>query len=116
MGRHCRRREPHCRHQNTAARVNGVGLADVAEELVAKALSFAGTFDEPGDIHNLNGGGNHILRLDQSASSNRGSGTVITPTLGSMVQNGKFASELGVRQAVEQGGFTNVGESNNAAF
>jgi len=44
---------------------NGVGLADVTEELVAEALSFAGTFDQSSDIHNLNGGWNHILGLDQ---------------------------------------------------
>ena len=39
----------------------GVHLADVAQELVAKALALACALDEPRDVHDLHGGGRQLL-------------------------------------------------------
>ena len=97
---------------------DGISLADVSEKLVAQALPLARPFYKPGNVHNLNGGGNHILWLDQF-------GEFLQPRVGNRNHanvgfNGAKrkirALCLGVGQAVEQGGFTDVGESNNAAF
>ncbi len=44
---------------------DGVGGADVAEELVAEAFAFAGAFDEAGDVDKLHGGGDEGLGLDE---------------------------------------------------
>jgi hypothetical protein len=41
-----------------------VGLADVREELVAEPFAVRGTLHEAGDVHELDGGGNRFLRLD----------------------------------------------------
>ena len=42
---------------------NGVGLADIGQELVAESLTFRGPFHQSGDIHNLDCGGHCRLRL-----------------------------------------------------
>ena len=42
---------------------DGVGLADVREELVSQALSLGGTFHQAGDVHDLHGGGDGALGL-----------------------------------------------------
>ena len=44
---------------------DGVGGADVAEELVAEAFALAGAFDEAGDVDELHGGGDEGLGLDE---------------------------------------------------
>ena len=63
---------------------DGVGFADVGEELVAEAFAFAGAGDEAGDVDEFDDGGLGLLGLDDF----RGSGTSTMPTLGSMVQKG----------------------------
>src|SRR5690606_15490976 len=45
---------------------DGVGLADVAEELVAEAFAPGGAGDETGDVHELDGGRQGLLRLDDA--------------------------------------------------
>ena len=40
---------------------DGVGLADVGEELVAQAFAFAGTFDDAGDIYQAEHRGDDLL-------------------------------------------------------
>jgi hypothetical protein len=68
---------------------DGVGLADVGEELVAQALALAGAGDQAGDVDELDDGGLDLLRLDDGGQgARRGSGTSTMPTLGSMVQKG----------------------------
>ena len=42
---------------------DGVHLADMAEELVAQALALARALDQTGNIHKLDGGGGHLLRV-----------------------------------------------------
>ena len=44
---------------------DGVGGADVAEELVAETFALAGAFDEAGDVDELHGGGDERLGLDE---------------------------------------------------
>ena len=68
---------------------DGIGRADVAQELVAQALALGGALYQAGDIHELDDSGGNLLGLIQTraASSSRSSGTDTTPTLGSMVQN-----------------------------
>ena len=44
---------------------DGVGGADVAEELVAEAFALGGAFDEAGDVDELHGGGDEGLGLDE---------------------------------------------------
>ena len=43
---------------------DGIGLADIGEELVAQAFTLRGAGDEAGDVDELHGGRNHPLRLD----------------------------------------------------
>ena len=82
---------------------NGVRVADVGQKLVAQPLAFRGTFHQSGDIDDLDGGGNHRLGLSISASRmSRSSGTVMTPTLGSIVQKEIRRLRLGVGQAVRK--------------
>ena len=42
---------------------DGVGLADVAEELVAEALALARAGDQAADVDELHGGGHHVAAL-----------------------------------------------------
>ena len=68
---------------------DGVGLADVGEELVAEALAFRGAGHQPGDVDELDHRRHHLLRLrDLGDRLRRRSGTSTMPTFGSMVQNG----------------------------
>jgi len=65
---------------------NGVGSPNISQELVAQAFAFAGTLNKPRYINNLNNIRNNIFRINYFCK------LVITPTFGSMVQNGKFAA------------------------
>ena len=69
---------------------DGVGLADVGEELVAQPFALGGAGDQAGDVDELDDRGDHLLRLGdvRRACARRGSGTSTMPTFGSMVQNG----------------------------
>ncbi len=69
---------------------DGVGLADVGQELVAQAFALGGAGDQAGDVDELDDGRlDAFCGLTISAScARRGSGTSTMPTLGSMVQKG----------------------------
>jgi hypothetical protein len=68
---------------------DGVGLADVGEELVAEALALAARRHQPGDIDELDDGGRHPLRLhDRGELRDARVGHRTMPTFGSMVQKG----------------------------
>src|SRR5690606_9276855 len=43
---------------------DGVDFADVGQELVAQALAAGGAGDQAGDVHELDRGGDHLLRVD----------------------------------------------------
>jgi hypothetical protein len=77
---------------------DGVGLADVGQELVAQALALAGAGDQAGDVDELHGRGDLALGLhDFRDLVCRGSGTGTTPAFGSMVQKGKFSASMPAR-------------------
>lgn len=42
---------------------DGVSLSDVGKKLVSKSFTFAGTFDETGDVHDVHSGRHDALRL-----------------------------------------------------
>ena len=66
-----------------------VHLADMREELVAKALALARAAHQAGDIDELQRRGHDLRRLaDRRELVSRASGTATRPTFGSMVQNG----------------------------
>jgi hypothetical protein len=68
---------------------DGVGFADVGQELVAQAFALGGAGHQAGDVHEFDDGRLDLLRLDDlDKASSRGSGTSTMPTLGSMVQKG----------------------------
>ena len=69
---------------------DGLGLADVGEELVAQAFALGRALDDAGDVHEGHrrraaGAGS---RRSPASFSSRGSGRFTTPTLGSIVANG----------------------------
>jgi len=68
---------------------DGVDLADGGEKLVAEPLAFRGAAHQSGDVDEGDAGRDDLFGLAQHReASRRGSGTAISPTLGSMVQNG----------------------------
>ena len=44
---------------------DGVGLADISQELIAQAFALGRTLDEARNINNLHRGGNDTTRMDQ---------------------------------------------------
>ncbi len=96
---------------------DGVGGADVAEELVAEAFAFAGAFDEAGDVDELHRGGDEGLGLDELGDSGE-----------ALIGHGDDAGvgvdgaegivgglRLGRGEGVEDRGFSDVGEANDSA-
>ncbi len=69
---------------------DGVGFADVREELVAQSLALGRARHQTGDVDEFHGRMQHAFRLDDGGQRIEpfGSGTSTTPTLGSIVQNG----------------------------
>ena len=69
---------------------DGVDLADGGEKLVAEPLAFRGAAHQPGDIDEGDAGRDDLLGLRRARRACRDAdpGTAISPTLGSMVQNG----------------------------
>src|SRR3546814_13352241 len=49
---------------------NGIGSADITQELIAQAFTFACPFYEAGDINDLNSGWNKSLRINQICQHN----------------------------------------------
>ena len=97
---------------------DGVGLADVAQELVAEALTLGSTLHQSGDVYNLAGGGHDasgVYYLGELCES--------------FVRHGDHAhvrldgaeGEIGclslcARQTVEQRRLAHVGKSYNTTF
>ncbi len=91
--------------------------ADVAEELVAETLAFAGAFDETGDVDELHCGGDEGFGLDEFGDLRE-----------ALIGNGDDAGvgvdgaegivgglRLGRGEGVEDRGFSDVGETNDSA-
>ena len=94
---------------------DGVGHADVGEELVAQALPPGRALHQPGDVHELDDGGGGLLRvvhlgeLVQPLVRHRHH-----PHVGVDGAEGVVgALRAGVGDGVEQGGLAHVGQSHN---
>ncbi|OIQ81649.1 hypothetical protein GALL_365730 [mine drainage metagenome] len=97
---------------------DGVGFADVGEELVAQAFALAGAGHEPGDVDELHHGRQHALRLDDG-------GELLQTRIGHLDHahigfDGAEGVVLGgdgaLGQRVEERGLAHVGQSHDAAF
>ncbi|MCY1175539.1 hypothetical protein D9M73_157820 [compost metagenome] len=97
---------------------DGVGLADVGEELVAQAFTFRGTGDQAGDVDEFHGGRQHAVRLDdgrqgvQARIRHRHDAAVRLDGAEREVLSG----DAGFGQGVEQGGLADVGQADDAAI
>jgi len=97
---------------------DGVGGADVAEELIAEAFTLGGAFDEAGDVDELHGGGDEGLGLDEGGD--------FLETLighGDDARVGVDGAErvvgglrLGRGECVEDGGFSYVRQADDSAI
>ena len=97
---------------------NGVGFTDIGQELVAQALTFGGTGNEPGDVHELHSGGYFALRFDDLRDA-------LLPRVGYRYHAGigfdgaereVLGIDAGPCQGVEKGRFAHVGQADNATF
>src|SRR5690554_4546791 len=96
---------------------DGVGLADVGQELVAQAFTLGCTGNQAGDVHEFHGGGNHALRLydfrqlgQAGVRHGHHAGVRLDGAEGEV-----FRADAGFGQCVEQGGFADVGKADDAA-
>ena len=96
---------------------DGVGGADVAEKLVAKAFALGGAFDETGDVDELHGGGNEGLGLDEGGDFGealiRDSYDAGVGVDGAEGVIGSLRLRRG--EGVEDGGFSYVGQADDSA-
>ena len=92
---------------------DGVGLADVAQELVAQAFALAGTGHQAGDVHELHDGGRMRSGLTISAS-------FLQPRVGHArpcrhwarwCRTGSSRRRCRLGQGVEEGGLADVGQA-----
>ncbi|MNC10884.1 hypothetical protein D3C75_585650 [compost metagenome] len=97
---------------------NGVGFADVGQELVAQAFTFRGTSHQAGDVDELHGGRQDAVWLDdfsqgiQARIGHRHDAAVrLDGAEGEVLRRD---ARLG--QGVEQGGLADVGQADDAAI
>ena len=97
---------------------NRVSLADVGEELVAQAFSFARARNQTGNIDKLDDGRLHFLRIDDFRQfSHTRIGDFNDADVGFDGTERivcRFDTRLG--QRVKEGGFADVGQTDDAAF
>ena len=96
----------------------GVGFADVRQKLIAQPLSGAGTRHQTGNVHKLHNGWHDAL-------GHHNGGELLQACVGHFHNahiglNGAkgvvFSRNARFGEGIEQGGFTDVGQTNNAAF
>ena len=98
---------------------DGVDLADVREKLVAKALAFAGALHDAGDIDELEGSRDHLLRRNVFCDQRE---PVVWHAHHSLVgldrAEGVVRALCGLRhsECVEEGALADVRESDDACF
>ena len=97
---------------------DGIHLAYVRQELVAQPLALRGAGNQPGDIDELDGGRNDLLRPGNIAQ-------LLQPRIrhrhhahigvdGTEGEIGR--GDTGLGQRVEQSGFANIGQTDDSAF
>ena len=98
---------------------DGVRLADIGEELVAKAFALAGALDEAGDVHEVHAGRNDLFRaghLRQPVQARLRHGDFAHVRLDGAegIVGGLGGGRL--RQSIEKGGLADVWQANDTAF
>ena len=97
---------------------DGVGLANVGQELVAQSFAFGRSGHQPGDIHELDDRRNDFLRLDDL-------GQLLQARIGHFhdadvgldgAEGIVLRRDARLGQRVEEGGFAHIGQSDDAAF
>src|SRR5690554_747201 len=96
---------------------NGVGLADVGQELVAQAFAFGGAGDQAGDVDEFHGGGHDSLGLyDFGQFGQAWVGHGHHAGIGfDGAEREVLCADAGFGQCVEQGRFADVGKADDAA-
>ena len=96
---------------------NGIGLADVGEELVAQAFALRRAFYQAGDIDELHGGRQHALRLDDFSQCIQARvGHWHDAAVGfDGAEREVLGRDPGFGEGVEQGGLADVGQADDAA-
>jgi hypothetical protein len=97
---------------------DGIGLADVAEELVAQALALAGAGHQAGDVHELHDGWYHAFGLDDG-------GQLLQARIWKFhhahvgldgAEGVVLGRDAGFGQCVEEGRLADVGQADDAAL
>jgi len=98
---------------------DGIGLADIGEELVAKTFAFAGAADQAGDVDEFQLGGHDLRRFAEErdlveARIRYRHTTDIRFDRAERVIRGLGGGRRG--QCIEQGGLANIRQADNAAI
>ena len=98
---------------------DGIDFADVGEKFVAQTFALRRAFDEAGDIHEFDCGRNNDLRLGdllqhfEPRIRHRDDADVRIDRAKRIIRRLRFA---GAGDGVEQGGFSDIGQTDNSSF
>src|SRR5471030_1706622 len=97
---------------------DGVGLANIGEELVAKALALGSAGHQSGDVDEFDRRRNHFLGLrDRGKPRQARIGYFDNADVGfDGAERIILCGDAGFGERVEQGGFADVGQADDAAF
>ena len=97
---------------------NRIGLADVGQKLVAQTFAGAGTGHQTSDVDKLHDGWHHALGLDDGGQLRQTQiGHLDHTDIGfDGAKRVVFCGNARLGQRIEQGGFTNIGQADDAAF
>src|SRR5690606_28966148 len=97
---------------------DGVGFANVGQELVAQTFTLGGTGDQAGDVDEFHSGRQHTLGLDdlrQGVEARVGHRHDAAVRLDG-AEGEVLCGDAGLGQGVEQGGLADVGQADDAAI
>ena len=97
---------------------NGVGLADIAEKLVAEPLTLRGALHQTGDVYDFYRGGNDFIGFHQRGQRRKALiGYSYDAHIGFDGAKGEVGTLcLGVAQTVEERRFAHIGQADDAAL
>ena len=97
---------------------DGVGFADVRQELVAQPFALAGARDQPGNVDKLDDGGQHAFGFDDFGQLRQTRiGHLDDAHIGLNGAEGVvFGGNASLGQGIEQGGFAHVGQPHDSTF
>ncbi len=97
---------------------DGIHFPDIGQEFISQSFSFAGSFYQTGDVHNLDDGGHNPLRFHdffQSIETLIGNGNDAHIGIdGAERIVGSF--RFGAGKCVKKGGFANIRQSHNTTL